>query len=101
MIRDDDEINKVTVCGEPCAFNEDDSSSTLVSCTVPGLSTVYSNENFAIATESEDLDSGKYFGTSDDNSTAFDGNLLETPVDTNDICSLGMAFKEDHVGMIS
>jgi len=101
MIRDDSENNYVTVCGEKCEMVEADSSGSAVSCKIPELSTIYSNENFAIATESEDLDSGYYFGTSDDKSTAFDGNLLVSPVDLNDKCILGMGFKENHVAMIS
>lgn len=101
MIRDDDSINHVTVCGQQCDLVEDDSSSSITTCTLPRLSTIYSNENFAIATESEDLDSGYYFGTSDDNTTAFDGDLLQTPEDSNEVCILGMGFKENHVGMIS
>jgi hypothetical protein len=27
--------------------------------------------------------------------------MLATPTDTSSVCSLGMQFKEDHVGMIS
>jgi hypothetical protein len=42
-----------------------------------------------------------YFGTADNVSIAFDGNLLNTPEDSNLECSLGMSFKEDHVGMLS
>ena len=101
MILADDEENKIQVCGETCSLVEADSSSSSVSCVLPGLSTVYSNENFGIATESEDLDSGFYFGTSDDNSTAFDGDLLLPPEDDNSVCYMGMGFKESHVGMIS
>jgi hypothetical protein len=42
-----------------------------------------------------------YFGTADNVSIAFDGNLLNTPEDSNSECSLGMSFKEEHVGMLS
>lgn len=68
---------------------------------MPALSTIYSNENFAIELESEDLDSGKYFGTADDNSLVFDGDLLVPSTDNNEYCVIGMAFKEAHVGMLS
>ena len=82
----------------------DESLSTLssVQCKLPKLSTVYSNENFGIATESKDLDSGRYFGTFVDNSIAFYGNLLQTPNSTaTGDCQVGMGFKKGHVGMIS
>jgi hypothetical protein len=101
MIKNDPENNQVTICNEECVLVEDESSKSLVKCILPGLSTIYSNENFGIATESEDLDSGKYFGTADDNSLVFNGDLLVSPSDNNEFCSVGMAFKENHVGMIS
>lgn len=68
---------------------------------MPKLSTVYSNLNYNIATESENLKSGKYFGTADDFSIAFDNNLLKKPTDTSSTCHLGMEFKEGHVGLLS
>ena len=42
-----------------------------------------------------------YFGTAEDNSIAFDGNLLVPTTDDSEVCVIGMAFKENHVGMIS
>lgn len=65
------------------------------------MSTIYSNEKYSIATPTENLKSGKYFGTATNNSMAFDDNLLITPEDTNSECSIGIEFKEYHVGMIS
>jgi hypothetical protein len=76
MIMNDPENNYISVCDDSCEFDEDQSDSSKVVCTLPKLSTIYSNENFAIETESEDLDSGKYFGTAEDNYRAFDGKLL-------------------------
>lgn len=101
MIAYDPENAKITICDEECTFNEDESTGEIVKCTVPKISTIYSNENFAIETESDDLDSGVYFGTAENNEMAFDGNLLVTPVDNNAECIIGMAFKENHVGMLS
>jgi hypothetical protein len=101
MILSDSNTNHVNICGEECIIIEDESSTSTVKCILPALSTIYSNENFGIATQSEDLDSGSYFGTADDNSIAFDGDLLVPTSDSNDICVIGMAFKENHVGMIS
>jgi len=62
---------------------------------------VYSNQNFKISTESENLKSGKYFGTADDFEIVFDDVLLEKPTDTSSTCHVGMQFKENHVGLLS
>jgi hypothetical protein len=101
MLKNDSSTNYISICDEECVFNEEDSTGAITKCVIPEISTIYSNENFAIATETEDLDSGVYFGTADDVSIAFDGNMLNTPDDSNSECSLGMSFKENHVGMIS
>jgi len=83
-------------------MDESLSTLSLAQCKLPKLSTVYSNENFGIATESKDLDSGRYFGTFSDASIVFDGNLLITPTSTSsNECHVGMGFKRGHVGMIS
>jgi hypothetical protein len=101
MIIADSEVNYISVCDEECVLSESDSDSSIAKCTLPKMSTVYSNENFGIETESDDLDSGKYFGTAEDIEIAFDGSLLTTPEDESEECVLGMAFKEGHVGLLS
>jgi hypothetical protein len=101
MLKNDSNANYISICDEVCVFNEEDSTGAITKCVIPEISTIYSNENFAIATETEDLDSGDYFGTSVDVLSAFDGEVLNTSTDTNTECSLGMSFKENHVGMIS
>jgi len=105
MIQADSYINHITICGEECLLDDSESTDTKAVCKLPGLSTIYSNENFAIATESQDLDSGRYFGTQEDNSLPFDGNLLMPSVDASfseiNNCFVGMAFKKNHVGMLS
>lgn len=53
-------------------FDEASSTSTVTKCKVPKLSTVYSNENFEIATPSENLKAGKFFGTASNFEIAFD-----------------------------
>ena len=73
----------------------------MAKCKVPMLSTVYSNENYNISSESENLKSGKYFGTASNFEIAFDDNLLVTPTDTSSPCHMGMQFKEGHVGLLS
>jgi hypothetical protein len=50
---------------------------------------------------SDDLNSGKYFGTADNNAVPFDNNLLINPVDSNANCHFGMEFKEGYIAMIS
>jgi hypothetical protein len=90
MIMSNQEENFVSVCDEECVFDEEASDTSTVRCKLPKLSTVYSNENFGIETESEDLDSGKIFGTADDYELAFDGDLLITPTDESEECILGM-----------
>jgi hypothetical protein len=101
MLSNDSSSNYITVCDEVCEYNETASSASSIKCNVPEVSTIYSNDQFSIATESEDLDSGVYFGTSSENELAFDGILTETPSVPDGECSIGMQFKENHVGMIS
>jgi hypothetical protein len=101
IIKNNETNNYISVCDETCVIDESSSTSTVTKCKVPKISTIYSNENFQIATSSENLKSGKYFGTATDYAIAFDDNLLVTPTDTSSTCHLGMAFKEGHVGMLS
>jgi len=62
---------------------------------------VYSNQNFDIEKPSENLKSGRYFGTGSNSEIAFDNDLLVAPSDSSKSCNLGMEFKEGHVGMLS
>jgi hypothetical protein len=94
-------LNYVEVCAERCEFDESASTASEALCKIPKISTTYSNENFKIEEPSDDLNSGKYFGTNQDNSVPFDNNLLIPPVDENADCHFGMEFKEGHVAMIS
>ena len=101
MLRNDSSSNYISICDEVCVYNESASSATSIKCNIPEVLTIYSNDQFSIATESEDLDSGAYFGSSSQNSIAFDGVLTETLSVPSGECSIGMQFKENHVGMIS
>jgi hypothetical protein len=101
IIKNNETKNYISVCDERCVFDESSSTSTVTKCKVPKVSTIYSNENFEISTTSENLKSGKYFGTATNYAIAFDDMMLVTPTDTSTICHMGMAFKEGHVGMIS
>ena len=101
ILKGDSASNYISVCDEKCIFDETISSATVARCNVPKLSTVYSNLNFKISTESENLKSGNYFGTADDFEIIFDDVLLKKPTDTSTTCYVGMQFKENHVGLLS
>jgi hypothetical protein len=93
--------NYISICDEKCLFDESTSSATVAKCKVPRLSTIYSNENFEISGESENLKSGNYFGTASNYLIAFDNMMLMKPTDTSSTCYLGMQFKVGHVGVLS
>ena len=101
IIKNNETLNYISICNEKCVFDETSSTSTVTKCKVPKVSTIYSNENFEIATSSENLKSGNYFGTATNYNVAFDNMMLVTPTDTNTNCNLGMVFKTGHVGMLS
>lgn len=67
------------------------------------MSTIYSNQNFKIETEKEDLKFRKHFGNLVDVSVVFDNNLLYTPTiaSSESDCKVGGSFKVNHVGMLS
>jgi len=92
--------NYISVCDEKCDLLEADSTSSVAKCKLPGLSTIYSNSNFTISEESDDLRATSYFGKASNYMVAFDGKLTTNPSDTSS-CNLGMVFKEGHVGVLS
>jgi len=65
------------------------------------MSTVYSNNNFKIEIESEDLKPRTFFGNVEDVTMAFDDILSIQPEQTAQTCEIGAGFKADHVGMLS
>ena len=99
IIRQNPEDNYVSVCSEKCVFDEEASTATVTKCKIPKISTVYSNDNYDIAKESENL-KGTIFGTGD-YALAFDDKLIEGPSVLSGNCHLGMEFKEGHVGLLS
>jgi len=101
VLNSDPVNNYISVCDEKCIFDNSASTASTTKCKVPKLSTVYSNQNFAISKESENLKSGKYFGTANDFEIVFDDNLLQKPTDSSETCHVGMQFKEGHVGLLS
>lgn len=59
---------------------------------------------FNISQVSEDLKTGKEFGTLTDNKVPFDNVLVVKPTEGSQVdgaCHIGIAFKEGHVGLIS
>lgn len=101
MMINDPENAKITICDEPCLLDESLSDDSSVTCHVAKLSTTYSNNAFSIGGLDEDLDSGVYFGTAEDNSVAFDGDNLIPLSDDNSECNIGMAFRAGHVGVLN
>jgi hypothetical protein len=93
IIKNNETLNYISICDEKCIFDESSSTSTVTKCKVPKVSTIYSNENFEIATSSENLKSGNYFGTATNYKVAFDNMMLVKPTDTSINCNLGMVFK--------
>lgn len=91
----------VEVCGQKCVFSDEDSTESEAKCKLPKMSTTYSNANFGIESEDQDLNSGKHFGTNDKASMAFDGNNGNSAEDSSANCHVGMEFREGFVGMIS
>lgn len=92
--------NFVTVCGQPCEYSTA-STASVAKCSVPAISTSYSNSNFKIAEISEDLKPGKCFGTNANHGKVFDNNMLNNAGDTTANCHIGAEFKEGFVGLIS
>jgi hypothetical protein len=65
------------------------------------MSTVYSNTNFNIEIENEDLRPRTIFGNVNDAKLAFDSKMAVQTSNSQSTCSIGAGFKPDHVGMLS
>lgn len=103
MLKTDSVNNFISVCDEPCEFVDNLSDSSKAVCKLPKMSTIYSNENYKIETEKEDLKFRKHFGNLEFVSTVFDNKLLYTPIiaSSQPNCHVGGSFKVNHVGMLS
>jgi len=86
LLRADSTNNFITVCDEKCSFNETLSSDTVAACKMPPMSTVYSNSNFKIETENEDLKPRTRFGTISNIGVPFDDKLMIQPSNTASTC---------------
>ena len=101
IVKQNSTKNYISVCDERCVFDESTSTAASTKCKVPKISTSYSNENFEIAKESENLKAAILFGSATDYELAFDDKLLLSPTDSSSTCFVGMQFKEGHVGLLS
>jgi hypothetical protein len=63
LMRTNNNEHYVKVCDEKCVYNDSSSDATIAKCTLPKLSTMYSNANYNITEMTEDLKTGKPFGT--------------------------------------
>mmetsp|Transcript_20884 Transcript_20884/g.32246 ORF Transcript_20884/g.32246 Transcript_20884/m.32246 type:complete len:613 (+) Transcript_20884:4414-6252(+) len=95
------EENYLQVCGSNCTFDSDASTGDDMACKLPAVSTVYSNANFGVEKITHDLDSGNYFGSSDEVSILWDGDITIEHSDDSAECIAGMEFKENHVAVLS
>jgi len=93
--------NYIKICDQKCKFIDKDLKAGTVTCTLPSISTTYSNKNFKIAKESENLKSGSYFGTVANPAMYFDDDLTVRPSDNGKGCNVGMKFRTGFVGMLS
>jgi hypothetical protein len=82
ILKNDSVNNFIAVCDEKCDFVKNLSDSSKAVCSLPKMSTVYSNENFKIETEKEDLRFRKIFGNLKHNSNmmVFDNVLTAMPI---------------------
>ena len=78
IIKHDSSLDYFSICDEKCIIDETLYSASFATCKVPAISNIYSNVNFKISTESENLKAGNLFGTVADFELAFDGKILET-----------------------
>ena len=95
--------NYIKVCEKKCTFIKSTSTAGDINCSTPPLSTTYSNENFEIEVESENLNSGVTFGTATDKTyaLAFNGINTDQVNDKAVTCNVGMEFKFGYVGILS
>jgi len=91
--------NNIKVCGEPCMFSEN-SSPGMTTCRVPAIGTTYSNREYGIEVEDEDMKTGNYFGSNADYMKAFDDELGVGSGDNSANCEIGMEFNQGFVGLL-
>jgi hypothetical protein len=101
MLEADPTKNYIEVCSSKCAYLSSSSTSTIAKCSLPSVSTTYSNQNFGISTESEDLRAEKYFGSNANFAKAFDNNNLNNAGDMSTDCHIGGEFKTGFIGLLS
>jgi hypothetical protein len=96
------EKNYIEVCNKKCPYSSADSTTSDAKCLLPPISTIYSDQNFAIQDKSEDLRAATIFGSMVNPETLFDNNNLNYPTLMADPeCHVGVGFSAGFVGMIS
>ena len=94
--------NYIKICEKKCVITAADSVAGTAWCKVPSVSTTYSNENFKIEVPSENLNSGKFFGTNASQAPrAFDNKPMTLVNDNEKVCNVGMEFKKGYIGAIT
>lgn len=86
-----------------CVYNPEESTGEVASCTLPKLSTVYSDATFTIEELKDDLRPRAVFGTLVDNNIPFDDVLVIHPEEDEMIeeqCFIGWNYKAEHVGLL-
>ena len=101
LLKNDPTNNLITICDEQCTYIESSSTQSSAQCKLPPMSTVYSNANFFIETESEDLKARTFFGNINEPKLPFDEKLVTQPTNSQSTCVIGVGFKADHVALIS
>jgi hypothetical protein len=93
----------IKVCDEKCVYDDASSDASIAKCTLPKVSTLHSDASFNISEMSEDLRTGKPFGTLKNISVPFDNVLVVRPEEDAQIggqCFVGLGFKAGHVAMM-
>jgi hypothetical protein len=103
LIKQNSQEHYVKVCDERCVYDDATSDANTAKCTLQSLSTLYSDANYNISEMTEDLRTGKPFGTLQNNSIVFDNTLVVKPQEASQVgglCFVGVGFKAGHVGMM-
>jgi len=95
--------NHVYACGKRCEYTEDGSSVQKAQCRVPPLSTIYSDLNFKISQEDNDLPVLKYSGTgsASELKKINDGDLTSPFSSNADTCTINFEFPEGYIALLS
>jgi hypothetical protein len=103
LMKQNNQEHYVKVCDEKCVYDDASSDASIAKCTLSQLSTLYSDANYNISEMTEDLKTGKPFGTLKNNTIPFDDTLVVKPQEDSQVgglCFVGVGFKAGHVAMM-